>query len=304
MNDLPRVTVLMATYQGAAFLEAQLLSIAAQTGIDWALWVSDDGSTDATRAILRAFRRVYPDRVRLLDGPQKGAAANFMSLLCHPALPSGIVALSDQDDIWYPDKLQQALRMLDGVPGPVLYSASCRYIGEDGRALGRAKPSGMPLSFGNALVQNRIAGHAAVLSPEALALVRRVGPVAVPFHDWWLYQLISGAGGTVISDPQVVLDYRQHAGNVLGAVRGPLTRIGRGALVLSARGQDMIAANRLALEAARPWLTEQARDTLDALARAPGAGVARARILFQLGVRRDALAANLFLTSAALFGKA
>lgn len=301
---LPRVTLLLASFQGAAHLRAQLDSFVAQDHDDWALRVSDDGSTDGTREIVARFRRDHPDRdITLRDGPRRGAAANFLSLLCDPALPPGPVALSDQDDIWHPSKLRHALTTLAGIPGPAVYSAQSRHVTEDGTPLGLSRVHSGPPSFGNALVQNRVAGHCAVLTPEALALVRAVGPVEVPFHDWWLYLLMTGAGGTVRVSPEVVLDYRQHAGNVLGAHRGPLAGLARAAIVLGPTWRRWQAMNRAALDRARPWLTEEARALLAALDTAPPRGIARARALARLGITRDRPAATAFLRLAAVLGR-
>lgn len=301
---LPRVTLLLASCQGAAHLRAQLDSFAAQDHADWALWVSDDGSTDGTRAIVAAFRSDHPGHdIRLVEGPRRGAAANFLSLMCHPDLPATHVALSDQDDVWYPHKLSHALTALSHHDGPAVYSAQSRHVAGDGRPLGLSRVHSGPPSFGNALVQNRVAGHCAVLTPGALALVRAAGPVDVPFHDWWLYLLLTGAGGTVTVSPEVVLDYRQHGRNVLGAHRGALAGLTRAAMVLGPVYRGWQARNRAALERARPWLTEEARALLDALDAAPAFGPARALRQARLGLTRDRPMATGFLRLAALLGR-
>lgn len=301
---LPPVTILLASYQGAAHLGAQLDSFAAQDHADWALWVSDDGSRDGTRAIVDRFAAAHPDHdIRLIDGPRRGAAANFLSLLCHPDLPAGHVAISDQDDIWYPHKLSHALMVLSHLDGPAVYSAQSRHISATGATLGLSRVHSGPPSFGNALVQNRVAGHCAVLTPQALALVRAVGPVPVPFHDWWLYLLITGAGGQVTVSPEVVLDYRQHDTNVLGAHRGALAALTRAAMVLGPTWRDWQAANRAALDRAHTHLTPEARALLAALDAAPARGLPRVRAQTRLGITRDRRAATAFLRLAALLGR-
>lgn len=95
----PHVTILMATRNGAPFLETQLESIAAQSHANWSLRIGDDGSDDGTRKIIAAFRARHPTRdIRLLEGPRRGAAANFLALLGHGPPPRAYVAFSDQDD--------------------------------------------------------------------------------------------------------------------------------------------------------------------------------------------------------------
>ena len=266
--------------------------------------MSDDGSTDGTRDRVNRFAAAHPDHeIRLIDGPRQGAAANFLSLLCHPELPAGHVALSDQDDLWYPHKLSHALRALAPLDGPAIYSAQSRHVDAAGAPLGQSRVHDGPPSFGNALVQNRVAGHCAVLTPAALALVRAAGPVDVPFHDWWLYVLMMGAGGTVTVSAEVVLDYRQHGQNVLGAHRGPLAGLRRAALVLGPVYRGWQAQNRAALDRAHVHLTPQARALLTALDAAPPRGLARARALARLGITRDRALATAFLRLAAFLGR-
>ena len=78
MAGSAHVAILMGTCNGARFLRAQLDTVAAQSHRGWRLLVSDDGSGDATPAILAAFRdRHGPERVEIRQGPRRGFAANY-----------------------------------------------------------------------------------------------------------------------------------------------------------------------------------------------------------------------------------
>ncbi len=301
----PHVTILMATRDGARWLPAQLESFLAQTHGNWSLWVSDDGSMDDTRAIVTDFARRHPRHdVRLFDGPCRGAAANFLSLLRHPDLPPGIVALSDQDDVWLPFKIDRALDHVAGA-GAVLYGGQSLHAGPDLRITGRSRTGGAVASFGNALVQNLVSGHSAVLSAEALEIVRRAGdPGTVPFHDWWLYLLLSGAGARVIVDPAAVLLYRQHDRNLLGAHAGPRAHLRRMRAIARGDYRAWVDANLGALGRVEPFLTEDARGVLAHLRGLPrGAGVARLRSLRAAGVRRHGWLGDAILGMAVLGGR-
>ena len=100
-----RIAVLLATYQGARYLQAQLDSLAGQRHGDWRLIASDDGSTDGTRDILQRFAADHPNReVTLVHGPRAGATQNFLRLISH--LREGeALAYCDQDDVWLPERL-------------------------------------------------------------------------------------------------------------------------------------------------------------------------------------------------------
>lgn len=299
-----RITILMATYNGAEHIGAQLASFAAQDHADWDLWVSDDGSTDNTLDIIAAFAAENPDHdIRILKGPQRGAAANFLHLLCHADLPPGHVAISDQDDIWYPQKLSHALAGLHGVEGPAAYSAQSRHVNRTGQPIGKSRIQNGTPSFANALVQNRVAGHCATLNPDALALLRQVGNVDVPFHDWWIYLLVQGAGGSILVSDDVVLDYRQHSANVLGGNQRRFAAVVRILAVLGPTFGSWHRRNLAALETIRGLLTHEASKTLDDWSTAPRFGLRRATAMHKLGLARDRWLDTQFLKIAAVLGR-
>ena len=300
-----RVTIALATYNGAAHLEAQLASYAAQTHTAWDLWVSDDGSNDATRAILDRFaaRHRADHDIRILEGPRAGVATNFLSLLCHPDMPQHPVALSDQDDVWLPEKL--ALGMTEMMTDtPVIYGAQSIHTDDALTPIGKSLGGGTP-GFGNALAQNIVSGHSCMINPAALDLVRRAGiPAGIPYHDWWLYLLVTGAGGHVALSTQAVLFYRQHGRNAMGSHQGARALITRAAQVFGGTYGAWIAANTAALAKLESLLTPQAQHTLKALKAAPPrVGLTRWRTFRQYGIRRTGRVGNMLLGLAVCFGR-
>lgn len=270
-----RIRILLCTFNGAAHLEAQLHSYLAQDHSAWDLWVSDDGSQDATLAILERFRADHGAgrEIRVIAGPGQGSTANFLSLLCHPDLPRGPVALSDQDDVWMPQKLSRALAALRGAGPVALYGGQSLHVDAELRVTGRSRLGRARPSFRNALTQNIVSGHSAVLSAGALELLRCAGPQPdLPWHDWWLYQLVTGAGGDVLIDPEPVLHYRQHGANVMGAHQGMRALRQRLAQVTGRTYGDWLAANLAALLRVQGLLTVENRDLVAALARVPRPG--------------------------------
>jgi glycosyltransferase involved in cell wall biosynthesis len=299
MGTGAHVTILMATRNGARHLPEQLASLVVQTHRDWSLWASDDGSTDATRAILAEFGESRP--VRIVEGPQRGAAANFLSLLCHPDLEPGHVALADQDDVWLKGKLARALRRMGGGDGrPTLYAAESLVTDADLRPRRVSRADAGRAGFGNALVQNLFGGHTTVLDPAAHALVRAAGvPEGVAFHDWWIYQLVAGAGGRLILDPAPMALYRVHGGSSFGA-----SGFGRRArMVLGREFGAMMEAQAEALWRVRHLLRPEAVEVLDAFRSAPRAGPARVAALRRLGIARASPRGTAALMAGALFGR-
>ena len=305
-QDDQHVAILMGTHNGAAHLQAQLQSFLTQTHRDWSLWVSDDGSTDTTRGILRAFRDANPGhRVTVVAGPCKGAAQNYLSLLHLPDIPPGLIALSDQDDVWLPHKLSRAVAEVGGGDAPTAYGAQSLVGNEDLSAQQPPRNRLWSADFGNALVQNILSGHSMVLNQAARDVLRLAGkPDGIVFHDWWIYQVMAGHGARCIVDDAEVVIYRQHSGNVMGVSRGPQAALARARLVLDGTFGRWAAAHQQALWEGRAALTADATEVLRRLREeTPSAGIRRVWRLRKLGLKRTSRAARLLVDAAALAGR-
>ncbi|MFL1464382.1 glycosyltransferase, partial [Roseococcus sp. DSY-14] len=217
--------MLLAALDGAAFLPAQLDSLAAQQGAEWRLLWRDDGSSDGTAALLEGFAARHPGRVARLDGPARlGATAGFLALL-RAAPPDAPVAFMDQDDVWAPGKLARALdRLAAG------HEATCGRLALVDAAL---RPIGLsalprfPPGFASLLAHNVAAGCTMALSPRGRALALAAPPPPGTQHDWWAALLVTGQGGRLDFDPQPMIRYRQHGGNAVGGGAGLRARVRR-----------------------------------------------------------------------------
>ncbi len=105
----PQVEILMATYNGGKYIEQQLNSLFNQTYANWILTVRDDGSTDNTLAIIKKYVEEYPKKIKLLPAGEKNlrSTLNFGKLLEASTLDH--VMLCDQDDYWFPNKIEITL---------------------------------------------------------------------------------------------------------------------------------------------------------------------------------------------------
>ena len=302
-----RIIILLCTFYGARHLDEQLASFEAQTHDNWDLWVSDDGSHDNTLEILRTWQTRWQGQheVRLMTGSGKGVAANFMSPLTHPELPTCHIALSDQDDVWHPEKLSHALEALAAVPDeqPGLYGAQSTYTDANLNPTGHSLPPLRAPSFANALTQNTVSGHSAVMNATALRLVRKAGkPEGIPFHDWWLYQIVTGAGGWVLIDTRPVLFYRQHENNLLGAHLGANGFRKRFAMVFDGSYGNWIKANLAALHEVSHLLLPENRRIVQEL-HGRGRGPMRLLAMARAGMYRQRLSNTAFFYLAALLGR-
>ncbi|MDA8586377.1 glycosyltransferase family 2 protein, partial [Rhodobacteraceae bacterium] len=123
-------------------------------------------------------------------------------------------------------------------------------------------------------------------------------------HDWWAYQLITGAGGTVCYDRTPTVLYRQHSGNLIGANDTLLASAARLARLFKGQYQNWNDANTIALGQVRRWLTPEAKASLDQFCRARTGGMwARLTGLNRAGVHRQTLRGTAALWLAAFFNR-
>lgn len=226
---MPHITILMATYNGGKFVEAQLDSLRAQSFTDWRLWVRDDGSNDDTLEIIRRYAG-QDERVRLLppDGMRLGAAMSFSSLMERFALESEYIMFCDQDDVWQPDKIaitMAKMREMEGHFGaktPLLVHTDLSVADRDLKLLPPSFWHYQGLnpeikSLNRLLVQNNVTG-CTVMANQALAKLACHMPAQAIMHDWWL-ALVAAAFGKIGHIARTTMLYRQHGGNDTGAKR-------------------------------------------------------------------------------------
>lgn len=262
---LPHVHILLCTKEGGAFLAPQLHSILMQTHSAWSLWISDDGSRDQTVPQVQAFMAANPDRdIRLFSGPNKGCAQNFMSLLEQPELQGGWIAFADQDDIWMPHKLARAVDMIWRGTGAQIYASRSVLTDSELNVIGMSPQYCRPFDFGNALVQNVLTGNTLVAPPIITDFLRSTLSFSqqadVPFHDWWIYQMVTGAGFDVIHDNKPGIFYRQHENNLIGSYR--THALNRAMLILSRVFAGWINRNLDVMHILAPVLNRPSRRTL------------------------------------------
>lgn len=221
LKDSNSVAILLCTLNGAEYLRPQLDSIIAQEYQNWTLHAFDDGSTDNTLAILSEYQRKLGfNKFKIYEGPKKGYAKNFHLACYKTAHLAEYYAFSDQDDVWKPNKLSEAIVNLECYPkkSANLFATSTQLIDGDDRVLGLSKLPKRPVKFENAILENVAGGNTMVFNKALMKLFIEIPQKTdMISHDWTLYQLVTGTGGKfVFSDTPLVL-YRQHQLNSVGA---------------------------------------------------------------------------------------
>jgi hypothetical protein len=230
LEDPAPVDILLATRQGESYLEAQLDSLLAQTWPNVRIIASDDGSTDGTVRILRDYAQRYPGRLVVLDNSQRagGVIPNFNRLVAASAAP--YVCFCDQDDRWLPSRvasgvqaIQEVERRHPGLDLPILAHSDLALIDREGHLIDSSMwrfqhlDPAIASAPARILTQNVVTGCAMTVNRAALRQACPV-PLEAVMHDWWLAAWCSGRG-VVVTVPQALVQYRQHASNTVGAKR-------------------------------------------------------------------------------------
>lgn len=222
IEQLPRVTVLVAAFNGLEWISQQLDSILMQQGVAVSLLISVDPSTDGTLQLCQRYAAEHPSVALAPPGGPFGCAArNFFHLLEHVDLAAtDFVALADQDDLWHPDKLLRATERLRQT-GEGGYSSNVTAFWPDGRRLLLEKAQ--PQVRYDHLFEAGGPGCTYVLPVATAQGLQQDLPKAgialwaVNFHDWFIYAWVRSRGLGWFIDPLPSMDYRQHPSNQLGA---------------------------------------------------------------------------------------
>ncbi len=302
------VAILLCTYNGARFLAEQLDSLEKQTHQNWIVIASDDGSTDSTLEILRQYQAKWPaGKLTIHSGPQRGFCQNFLSLACDPNIRADYYAFCDQDDVWLPEKLNVALENITGnqqAEVSYLYCGRTKYVTEKLKPCGMSPLFVFPPSFRNALVQSIAGGNTMVFNRAAKLLLEKVGPVDVPSHDWWMYQLISGVEGDVFYDRSPQMLYRQHKNALVGGSTSMQSKLSRVLLFFYGRFKESNQRNIFALESCANILANHNLDILNFFKKLRQANVKdRIRLIEVCGIYRQTKKDTLNLYLAILLNK-
>ena len=215
-----KIDLLLATYNGARYLPAQIRSLQNQTYDDWTLYIHDDGSTDTTLDVVRRFAAADA-RIRLVDdGRRFGSPAdNFLHLLSLSTAPYAVFC--DQDDIWLENKLERLYdtisRADDGRP-LAAYCNAYVYNPTAGTIDGYATLC-HPRKLGDAFFMNGGVQGCSIILNAALRAICTDRPPYVVMHDH-LTTLAALAFGRLLYIDERLMLYRRYPGAVTGETYG------------------------------------------------------------------------------------
>lgn len=206
----PQISIALAAYNGARYIGLQLQSILSQLGTNDEVVVVDDASTDDTIARVEAFR---DPRIKILANPSnRGVFHTFERAL--QATSGEIVFLSDQDDVWEPNKVSTILSAFQDPKVSLVLSDAAIIDAEGGIIEPSFYTSTGPFSGSlfQTLLRNRYLGCTMAMRKMILRKVLPFPP-RMPMHDMWI-GVVNRIHGKVIFINQPLMRYRRHGGNV------------------------------------------------------------------------------------------
>jgi len=304
-----RVAVILGYFDGQSFVGDQIGSIFSQTHSAFHLFLCDDQSKTPfsfdhldldVEELSKLSVGVRPENI--------GCTKNFLNAVANVGNEFEYFAFSDQDDVWHKNKLKKAIAELSKFPNdmPALYcartevtDAACKYT------FGYSPLFNKPPSFANSLVQNIGGGNTMVFNKAAKNLIINASLNAVVVaHDWWCYQIVTGAGGHVVYDSEPCLKYRQHAHNLVGANSSWRTRLVRIPWLLQGHFRDLNDINIKVLADHKHFLTKDNQKRLNDFTLARQSSLIKRLMLFkQSGIYRQTLLGNISLLLGVLLNK-
>ncbi len=218
---MEKIDILLATYNGSKYLHEQLDSILSQSYGNINVIIRDDGSSDNTVMIIKEYEE-KDNRVKLLNDNlgNLGFVRNFEELMKNST--SEYLMFSDQDDIWYNNKVEtsykriKAIEEKNGKSCPILVHTNSKIMNYETRTKSLfisdcAKNSSFENSFFNFFVQGSTMLINESLKREALPFSKEVY-----LHDRYLHLIAEFIGIRAYID-MPTMDYRQHSNNEIGS---------------------------------------------------------------------------------------
>lgn len=228
-----KISIAMATYNGALYLEEQLDSFLKQTRLPDEVIVSDDGSTDETVAIVESFASKAPFEVQLLRNDRNlGCCKNFELALSRSS--GDIIFLSDQDDVWFSHKIETIERTFLQNPGVLVVINDAEITEEDLESTGRSNLSQVRgLGLGQ---DGFITGCCTAVRRKMIRLACPIPYISV-MHDAWIHDLGNLLGVRKVV-PLVLQYYRRHQNTTSNWLASSTRKVGRTDLIKSYMRED------------------------------------------------------------------
>jgi glycosyltransferase involved in cell wall biosynthesis len=216
-----KLSVSMITFQGAAYLKAQMDSILGQSIPVHEIIVCDDGSTDGTREILATYAESHPHIQLHFNEKNLGTVANMQQ--CLRKTTGDLIFLADQDDVWLPNKVEKTLAFFQKNPNADAVFSNADIIDEEGEIqFGMTLWDIIGFPYGQVeladferRVDNVVTGAGLAFKRNQELLEKDIPQIPGLLHDGWI-GLYFATKNTLLANPEKLFQYRSHANQQVG----------------------------------------------------------------------------------------
>lgn len=213
------ISVIMASFNGERYIREQLDSIWNQSIKPDEIIIGDDGSEDGTIREIERFQVETGAPVHLLENEERiGYIRNFLNTLKYAK--GDLLFLSDQDDVWKPDRIETAVRIMKEHSEIKVLNCAFELIDEKGVVIGTPKKNSGELkniSLQSFLRHPKYPGMAMAFRKE-IAEKTLLREDVVSAHDWQINETAAEENGLYLIKCPLV-EYRQHGNNTVGSLR-------------------------------------------------------------------------------------
>lgn len=222
---MKQICIIMAVYNGERYLSEQIDSLLKNTYQNFTLHIFDDKSTDQSAKIIADYEQRYPKQIiGHRNAKNHGVIRNFLEGT--RIMDADYYMFCDQDDVWYPDKIQHTLHHMEAVETqtpsqPVVVFGDATVVDEHLKEIAPSfqKQSGYQtdhIDLPHLLMENKLIGCTIMFNRSLRNLLSEY-PNEIRMHDWWI-ALLGAAFGTVSYLEEPLLLYRQHGRNIVGNI--------------------------------------------------------------------------------------
>lgn len=218
---MEKVDILLATYNGEKYLREQINSILNQTYTEFRLLISDDGSTDETRAVLEEYKNKDSRIEVFFQENNLGVVKNFEFLL--EKVEAKYYMFSDQDDIWKEGKIEKSLKKIE--EGFDLVYSDLEVVDENlnvtyesyWKLKGISNKIKKYNNFESLYLNNFVTGCTIISKKELInSFMPLPNTSKFVLHDYWISLIIS-QNGKIAYIEEPLIKYRQHKNNKVGS---------------------------------------------------------------------------------------
>ena len=215
------VAILLAAYDGEKWIEEQIYSILNQKNINFKIFISVDKSNDSTYEICKSLSIKYKNIVLNLRSENKSSAAkNFYSLIKEIDIQDyDYISLSDQDDIWFDNKIYEAIKLMEK-KSAYGYSSNTLAFWENKKSMVIKKSYNMKKY--DHFFESAGPGCTYVLKKDKFKTLQNFIKLNwnlvydISQHDWFIYAFYRENNYKWVIDENYFMNYRQHFNNQFG----------------------------------------------------------------------------------------